>query len=51
MVDMECVDCAAKEEVSDQWECWEEIPLCAQCVSRRFDEAGGVPDHWRIDRD
>ena len=51
---MRCKDCGLEDdegEVSDQWEVWEGIPLCAPCVGHRFDVAGGVPDHWRIDYD
>jgi hypothetical protein len=53
---MKCKDCQEDgASVHDQWETFEGIPLCGQCIDERYEErvSAGVfmPSDWRIDLD
>ena len=47
---MRCRDCGETgDDVGDNWEPLEGIPLCGDCVMDRIREAGGPPPGWEID--
>ena len=49
---LRCKDCDAHGPgvVEDQWETFEDIPLCDACVSSRWSKRGaGIPREWEIE--
>ena len=54
MDDLTCADCAKEGDgVEDQWETFEDIPLCDSCVDARWSGRArrgiGIPRDWQVE--